>query len=97
MERKMAEFADIKSKINLRDIKSPYTIKKIFSFLYDKQKLKMIMYNKNLQKICLTNIEIYKKIAGKFKIGRNNGNVKEYILNTNILIFGGEYLNGKRN
>ena len=26
-----------------------------------------------------------------------NGNGKEYILNTNALLFEGEYLNGKRN
>ena len=49
----MAEFKNIKSKINLRDIKSSYIIKRIFSFLYEKQILKIIEYNKELQKMCL--------------------------------------------
>ena len=46
----MAELSDNKYKINLRDIKSLYIIKRIFSFLNKKQKLKMIEYNKELQK-----------------------------------------------
>ena len=32
-----------------------------------------------------------------FTIGGKNGKGKEYIIITNILIFEGEYLNGKRN
>ena len=40
----MAKFEDNKFKINLKDIKSSYNIKRIFSFLYEKQKLKMIVY-----------------------------------------------------
>ena len=47
----MAEFEDNKAKINLRDIKSLYNLKRIFSFLYEKQKLKMLVYSKELQKI----------------------------------------------
>ena len=93
----MAEFGNIKTKINLGDIKSLYIIKIIFSFLYEKQKLYMILYSKELQKKLLINIEDYKKKSGKYKIGEKNGKGKEYILNTNILIFEGEYLNGRRN
>ena len=91
----MAEFEDNKSKINLRDIKSLYNIERIFSFLYEKQKLKMIIYSKELQKICSIGIENYKKISGKYKIGERNGKGKEYI--SNVLIFEGEYKNGVRN
>jgi len=47
MKRKMKEF-----KINYKDIKSPYIIKGIFSFLFAKQKLNIIMYNKELQNAC---------------------------------------------
>ena len=65
----MAEFEDNKSKINLRNIKSSYNIKRIFSFLYEKQKLKMIVYSKELQKICSIGVEDYKKISGKYKKG----------------------------
>jgi len=93
----MAEFEDNKSKINLRDIKSLYNIKRIFSFLYEKQKLKMAVYNKELQKMFSIGIEDYKKKSGKYKIGEKNGEGKDYIINTNILIFEGEYKNGKRN
>ena len=95
-ERIMAEYKD-KSKIDLGGIKSSHIKRRIFSFLYEKQKLKMIINRKELQNICLIDIEYYKKISGKYKIGENNGKGQEYIINTNILIFEGEYLKGKRN
>jgi len=47
----MDEFKDIKYKINIRDIKSSYIKKKIFSFLSEKQLLNLVKYNKELQKI----------------------------------------------
>ena len=93
----MAEKEDIKSKIDLKEIKSEYIKKRIFSYLNEKQKLKMIIYSKELQKICSIGIEDYKNKSGKYKIGEKNGKGKEYIINTNILIFEGEYLNGVRN
>ena len=93
----MVELEKIKTRVNLRDIKSSYIIKGIFSYLDEKDKLNLIIYNKELQKMILVDIEDYKKISGKYKIGEKNGKGKEYILNTNILIFEGEYLNGKRN
>jgi hypothetical protein len=65
----MSEYKDFKSKIDLRAIKSSYITKRIFSFLYEKQKMKMIRYSKELQKIFLIDIEDYKKISGKYKIG----------------------------
>jgi len=36
----------LKNKVNLRDIKSPFIKKLIFSFLSEKKKLDIIMYNK---------------------------------------------------
>ena len=84
-------------KINIRDIKSAYIIKYIFSFINIKQKLNLIIYNKQLQKIIGVDIEDYKETSGKFKILEKNGKGREYILNTKILKFEGEYLNGKRN
>ena len=86
-----------KAKKNIEDIKSSYIIKEVFSFLSKKQKLNMIIYNKNLQNIFGVNIEDYKKISGKYKIIDKNGFGKEYKLDTNRLIFEGEYLNRKRN
>ena len=65
----MAEYKDFKSKIDLGTIKSSFIKERIFSFLHEKQKLKMIIYNKELQKISLIDIEYYKKISGKYKVG----------------------------
>ena len=93
----MGNFGNNKNKINIRDISSFYIIKNIFSFLSKKQMLNMIMSNKSLQKIFLLNIKDYKKVSGKYKIGEKNGKGKEYLINSNILIFEGEYLNRKRN
>ena len=93
----MVETGDNKFKINYRDIKSSYIIKKVFSFLKDKLKLNMIIYCKELQNVCLVDIKDYKKISGKYIIGRRNGKGTEYLINTNQIIFEGEYLNGKRN
>jgi len=71
----------------------------IFSFLNEKQKLNLIIYNKKLQKLLRVDIEDYKRISGKYKIGKRKGNGKgkEYILKRTNLIFEGEYINGKRN
>ena len=93
----MAENENVKSKINIRNIKSSYILKTLLSFLNEKQKLNMIVYNKELQKICLVDIKDYKNVSLKYKIGERNGKGKEYIKNTKRLIFEGEYLNGKRN
>ena len=93
----MDEIGSNKNRINIRDIKSSFIIKNIFSFLSEKQKLNIIMNNKLLQSILLVNIKNYKKISGKYKIGEKNGKGKEYLIESNKLIFEGEYLNGKRN
>ncbi len=92
----MKKFEKIKSKTNIRDIKCKYRRKEIFLFLEEKQKLNIIIYNKELKKELSVNIEDYKRSSGKYKIGEKDGIGKEYILNTNILVFEGEYLNGKR-
>ena len=61
----MAEYKEIKY---LGNIKSSYIIKGIFLFLNEKQKLSMIIYNKQLQKILGVDIKVYKEISGKYKI-----------------------------
>ena len=86
-----------KTQISSRNIKSPLIIKKIFSFLYEKTKLDIIKYNKYFQKLFLLKVGHYRKISGKYKIEGINGEGKEFILNTKILIFEGEYKNGKKN
>ena len=91
-------FERIKSTININEsIKSLYNLKEIFSFLDIKQKLNIIIYNKKLQENLDILFEDYKKISGKYKIDGRTGKGSEYILNKRILIFEGEYLNGKKN
>jgi len=93
----MEKIEGIIYKINIKDIKSSFIIKRIFSFLSEKKILNLIRHNKELQKNFVVDIKDYKKVSGKYKIGGKNGYGKEFIINTNILIFEGEYLNGKRN
>ena len=93
----MAECENVNSKINSSQIKSSYIMKTVLSFLNEKQKLNMIIYNKELQKICLVDIKDYKNASLKYRIGERNGKGKEYIKHIKRLIFEGEYLNGKRN
>ena len=45
----------------VESIKSSYVLKWVMSFLSEKQKLEMIIYNKQLQNILDVNIEEYKK------------------------------------
>ena len=86
-----------KNKNYLISIKSNYILKNIFSFIKENLKLNILEYNKKLQNKLDISIRTYQKISGKYIVGGKNGIVKEYILNKDILIFEGEYLNGKRN
>ena len=93
----MSESKEIKSEIKLANIKSIYIAKRITSFIKEVYKLKMIIYNKTLQKLWKININDYKRVSGKFIKFENDGKITEYIVDTNIVIFKGEYLNKKRN
>ena len=78
------------------NIKSSYFLELIFRFVDESQKLKLIRYNKNLQKNINISIINYKHFTGKYIIYESNGIAKEYNGKDNSLIFEGEYLNGKR-
>ena len=92
----MEEYENIKSEKNIKSI-AKYVLKDtLFSFLSEKQKLEIIIYNKELQKKLEINIEDYKRIRGIYREGERNGKGKEYNYDGK-LIFEGEYLNGKRN
>ena len=84
------------NEIKLKHLKSPI-LKIIFSFLYKKKKLNIIIYNKKIQKKLEINIKNYEKFSERYKIGERNGKGKEYNKNNDKLEFEGEYLNGKRN
>jgi len=83
----MSEIKEIKPEIKLANIKSIYIVKRITSFIN----------NKKLQKLWKININDYKRVSGKFIKFENDGKITEYIVDTNIVIFKGEYLNKKRN
>jgi len=94
----ISKIEDIKPYFNfLKNIKSGFNFKEIFSFLRKQKLLNLIIYNKHLQNTLNINIEDYKKISGKYKKGKKDGKVKIYKLNTNILIFEGEYIKGEKN
>ena len=81
----------------LETIKSIYFQRIIFSYLNEETKLKIVMYNKNLQKKLNLNIINYKLFSGRYIILENNGKGKEYNSYNDKLVFEGDYLNGKRN
>ena len=76
--------------LKLGDIKSLIVYKKIFSFFDERKKLDLLKYNKNYQKKMGIKLENYKKLSGRYKLKGIKGYGKEYILNTDILIFQGE-------
>ena len=80
----------------LNNIKSTYFIQILLSYINERNKLKLIKYNKSLQKIININIINYKSFSGRYIIYESNNFGKEYEGGTNLLIYEGEYLNGKR-
>ena len=101
-ENKSSEPVDIniikENNLNLiKSIKSLMITRKIFSFILEKKKLDLIIYNNQIKQKLNIDIEYYKKASGKLKICERNGLGREYILNTCIKIFEGEYKNNKRN
>ena len=87
---------NIKSGKNIeKSIESLYILKYIFSFLSEKQKLKIIIYNKDLQKKLDINIDNYKRIRGIYRVIERNGKGKEFNI-YGELEFEGEYLSGKK-
>ena len=81
----------------LKNIKSLYFIKFIFVHVDEKQKLKTVKCNKNLQKNIDISIINYKSLTEKYIIYESNRIRKEYDGKVDKLIFEGEYLNGERN
>jgi antitoxin component YwqK of YwqJK toxin-antitoxin module len=81
----------------MNGIKSSNILKEILSYLNENKKLEIILYNKQLQKRIEVDINDYKNISKRYKFEESNGCGKEYIKDTEIIIFDGNYLNGKRN
>ena len=67
----------------------------IYTFVEEVQKLKLVRYNKNMQKNLDISIINYKFFSGRYIIYESNKIGKEYNGEDDTLIFEGEYLNGK--
>ena len=81
----------------LKNVKSIYFIQKIFSFVNDYPKLKLVKYNKSIQKNINISIINYIHFRGKYIIYESKGRGKEYDSYNDSLVYEGEYLNGERN
>ena len=81
----------------LKNIKSTYFIKNIFLYVHEKQKLKVVKYNKSLQKNIDISIINYKLFSGRYIIYESSGIGKEYNYYDDSLAYEGEYLKGERN
>ena len=80
----------------LKDIKSSFFIKIIFSYIDECRKLKLIKNNKIIQKTIDINIINYIFFSGRYIIYDSNNKVKEYNSADNK-VFEVEYLNSLRN
>ena len=81
----------------MKNVKSTFIVKKVFSIANEKVKLELIKYNKGIQNILNIKLLNYKLFSGKYIIYSTKGVGKEYDAYTDDLIYEGEYLNGKRN
>ena len=62
----------------LKNVKSSYFAKIVFSYLEEKQKLKLVKYNKSFPKKFNFNIKNYIHLKGNYIIYESNGKGKEY-------------------
>ena len=85
-----------KKKPILLMVRSLSIIKQILSFLTEKEKLLLIIYNNPMLKKLNIGIESYKKISGRELFGEKNGYGVEYDLDTYSLLYEGYYQNGIR-
>ena len=79
------------------EINSKHILDFVFSFLEEKKKLKLIIHCKKVQNILDIDLDLYKKVSGIRRSILKNGEIKDYSLKTNKLIYSGILLNGKRN
>ena len=77
-------------------IRSTFIFQKIFYLLWENRQLNLILYNKAIKKFLNVSLEDYKKSCQKQIIVDENGTTKEFKINTNKLIYEGEYKNKKR-
>ena len=74
----------------LKKSKSIYFIKRLFTFVDEKDKLNIIKYNKNMQNILDISLINYKFFSDRYIIFEKNGKGKEYDKYNDTLVFEGE-------
>ena len=79
----------------LEKLQSSYMIQKIFSNMNERIKLKLIKYNKRLQKAIDIDLLNYKLFSRKYIIYESKGRGKEYD-EYDTLLYEGEFLKGER-
>ena len=86
------------NKINLiKFLKAKSNLYQLFSLIYYRKKLNILKYNKYLLNKLNISLEDFKISSRRYIIGDRNGKGKEYLSNSNILIYEGEYLSGLKN
>ena len=80
----------------LTNIKSSFFIQMLFSYIEDINKLDIVKYNRSIQNMIKINLIDYKLFTGKNIIYDSKNYGKEYDIK-GILLYEGEYLNGRRN
>ncbi len=80
----------------INNIKSIYLLKKVFSLVDEKIKLLLLNHNKKIQKKLKIDIERFKKLSQRYRIILENGICREFLINTNYLLFEGEFKDGKK-
>ena len=79
----------------LTNIKSSFFIQKLFSYIEDINKLGIAKYNKAMQNMIKINLIDYRLFTGKNIIYDSKNYGKEYDIK-GILLYEGEYLDGRR-
>ena len=62
----------------LKNVKSIYFIRMLFTYFPEKKKLELVKHNKNLQNLLNINFINYKFLSGKSIIFKTKNEVKEY-------------------
>ena len=83
--------------MEFKKIKSSYFVKKIFYYIDESRKLKIVKYNKKMQNKIDLSIINYRIYSRKYIIYETNEKGKEYNIVSHRLIYEGEFLNGQRN
>ena len=82
---------------NIFLIKSAYIAIEILSYLNKNKKFELIKYNKRINHFLGYTLDDYKKISNRYIIYEKSNKGKEYLLDSNIIVFEGQYKNAKRN